>query len=383
MAEKSIFWTTGATGDGASSYTQAEVIRWMRQMWLGDNTDEGVQKNYENELSASGATTPVVINTGAAVVYGFPYWNTTTVNVAIPTPAGSTRVDLIVLRADWTAQTVRITRIAGTEGAGPPALTQTDGVLWDLPLWQASITTGGAITLTDQRVFVHPNIAVDENMIDASVAGSGLDGGDGTPLGIAALGVTLGMMASNSVDHGKITTSVAGAGLAGGGGSPLSVNAGDGIAISGDDVETDPDGVTLENSGGQIQVKDQGISYAKAGSRLMAVLNRQGLNSSQWSSGGSSNFTPGQLHIEFGCARWTGSANHGTIAVTYSTAIKAAYDAWILATGIYVSAGGINGDINVDITSSLTTGCTLRWRSITGLTYGTVDINWLMIGEPA
>jgi len=52
MAEKSIMWTTGATGDGASEYTQAEVIRWLRQTFLSDNADEGVLKNYGNELEA-------------------------------------------------------------------------------------------------------------------------------------------------------------------------------------------------------------------------------------------------------------------------------------------------------------------------------------------
>lgn len=166
MAEKSIFWTTGATGDGASEYTQAEVIRWMRQMMLNDNSEEGVHLNYGNELEVTGTSSPVAVDTGAAIVYGFPYWNTASVDVAIPTPSASTRVDLIVLEADWTAQTVRVTRVAGTEGAGAPSLTQTDGVEWQIPLAQASITTGGVITVTDARVFLHPNIEVETAMIE-------------------------------------------------------------------------------------------------------------------------------------------------------------------------------------------------------------------------
>jgi len=176
MAEKSIFWTTGATGDGATEYTQAELIRWMRQMWLADNTDEGVHKNYLNELEVTGTSTPVAVNTGAAIVYGFPYWNTASVDVAIPTPSAATRIDYITLEADWTAQTVRITRVAGTEGAGAPSLTQSDGSEWQIPLAQASITTGGVITVTDARVWVHPNIEVETaNIADEAVTAAKID----------------------------------------------------------------------------------------------------------------------------------------------------------------------------------------------------------------
>lgn len=166
MAEKSLMWTTGAAGDGASAYTMAEVIRWLRQTFLSDNANEGVLKNYQNELEVTGVATPVQVDTGAAYVYGFPYWNTAAVNVVIPTPVVSTRIDRIVLQASWAAQTVRIARVAGVEGAGAaPALTQTDGVTWEISLAQVSVTTGAVITVTDERVFVHPNIEVETAML--------------------------------------------------------------------------------------------------------------------------------------------------------------------------------------------------------------------------
>jgi len=176
MAEDSILWTTSGTGDGDSNgYTQAELIRWLRQSFISDSTDEGVLKGYLNELEVTGIATPVSVNTGAAYVYGFPYWNTASVNVAIPTPSVSTRIDYIVLRASWSAQTVRITRIAGNEGGGAPSLTQSDGVTWDVPLATASITTGGVITVTDAREFLHPNIEIEAGMFNADVAGDGLE----------------------------------------------------------------------------------------------------------------------------------------------------------------------------------------------------------------
>jgi hypothetical protein len=175
MTEDSILWTTSGTGDGASAgYTQTELIRWLRQSFISDNTDEGVANNYLNELEVTGVATPVAVNTGAAYVYGFPYWNTASVNVAIPTPTVAVRIDRIVLRASWSAQTVRITRIAGNEGGGAPALVQSDGVTWDIPLAQTSTTVGGVITVTDQREFLHPNIEIEAGMFNADVAGDGL-----------------------------------------------------------------------------------------------------------------------------------------------------------------------------------------------------------------
>ena len=177
MAEDSILWTTNGTGDGeATGYTQSELIAWMRQSFISDNTNEGVCKNWDNELEVTGVATPISVDTGAAYVYGFPYWNIVgAVNVAVPSPTVATRIDYIVLRADWTAQTVRAARVEGVEGAGvPPALTQTDGVTWEIPLATISTTTLGVITVTDAREFLHPNIEVEAGMFNADVAGDGL-----------------------------------------------------------------------------------------------------------------------------------------------------------------------------------------------------------------
>ncbi len=273
MAEKSIFWTTGATGDGATAYTQAEVIRWMRQMWLADDTEEGVQKGYENDLEPTGAATPVAIDTGAAIIYGFPYWNTASVNVAIATPAGNTRIDRIVLRASWAAQTIRITRIAGAEGSGiPPVIVQTDGVTWDLKICQVSITTGGTITLTDERDWVRPNIGVDENMLDASVAGDALTGGDGS-----ALDVVPGTNLEISSDTIRIAASAAGDGLQGGAGSALAVDvsdfAGDGLVDDGsENLDVNVDDATIEIDTDALQLKDEGHGPTQHANRTRQLL---------------------------------------------------------------------------------------------------------------
>lgn len=154
MAEASLLWETNNTGDGVSSgYTDDQMFQLFRCFCPPTNLG-GVAPDILNELAVSGSSSPVAVASGQALVYGIPYYNTASVNVAVATPASSTRVDYIVLRASWAAQTVRITRIAGTEGAGAPSLTQSAGTTWDIPLATVSITTGGVITVTDAREFL-------------------------------------------------------------------------------------------------------------------------------------------------------------------------------------------------------------------------------------
>ena len=168
MAETSLFWSTGSTGDGASPYTQSQLFQWLRRTHVSDNyASEGPLRGYNSELAVTAGSGLVTVGTGAANVYGIPYENDASLNVSIPTPAAQTRIDRIVLRASWSAQTVRITRIAGTEGAGEPALTQTANTTWDIPLASVSVTTGGVITVTDERVFAHFASAVRNENLDA------------------------------------------------------------------------------------------------------------------------------------------------------------------------------------------------------------------------
>lgn len=61
----------------------------------------------------------------------------------------------------------------------------------------------------------------------------------GTQFAVTALGIGTGQLAASAVTEAKLNTSVAGNGLAGGGGTPLSVNTGNGLTISGDNVIVD------------------------------------------------------------------------------------------------------------------------------------------------
>lgn len=160
MTERSRVWDGTATGDATEAPYDAptEFARlFQRGFGIGQMTNLGGVINGAPGFSDLTPSSPVAntvrIASGIAWVYGTQYDNDANVDVNIPTPGVSTRVDRVVLRKSWAAQTVRITRIAGVEGAGAPALVQIAGTTWDIPLAQASITTGGAITLTDQREF--------------------------------------------------------------------------------------------------------------------------------------------------------------------------------------------------------------------------------------
>lgn len=185
MTEHSRFWDGTSTGhaseapyDFASELSEA----FSAVMGIEGTTNKGgvlrglttFRGSATGKLTASGTGSPVAVSTGIGMVYGSWYWNDASINMTVPTPAGATRYDRIVLRKDWVLQTVILVRIQGAEGAGvPPALgagtakdtanvaiatnttyTQTFGTCWDYTLYTLQITTGGVITLTDVRDFL-------------------------------------------------------------------------------------------------------------------------------------------------------------------------------------------------------------------------------------
>lgn len=158
MTERSRFWGGTVTGDASAAPYDAETE--FAQVLRSISGAGGITPDLScvfpdlNKLAPSGIVSPVAIATGRALVDGTWYENDASFNVVIPTPGALTRIDRIVLRKSFAAETVRITRIAGTEGGAAPAITQTAGTTWDEPICQASITTGGVITIIDERRFV-------------------------------------------------------------------------------------------------------------------------------------------------------------------------------------------------------------------------------------
>jgi len=212
MAESSFWWTTSdpAVGDGLVSYTQVHLGSVARVL-AACSGFEGVAPGYLNELActANGANT-VAVNTGGAAVDGKAYANSASVDVNIPSAsgAGNTRIDRIVARADWTAQTVRITRIAGTDAASPsaPAITQTSGTTYDISLCTVLVDTGGTVTVTDARTFAKGGV---NSISSAAITTVKLYAGAVTSAKLAALAVTSAKIANNAVGNVQLRQGVA------------------------------------------------------------------------------------------------------------------------------------------------------------------------------
>lgn len=180
MAETSRFWNGTAVGDAATAPYDAptEFSQVLNSISNGlINVNAGGIFRWSTQLAVAGVASPLSVGIGIAMVEGTWYYNDAAASVVIPTPAaGHTRVDRIVLRKSWAAQTVRITVITGIVDGAAPALTQVVGTTYDIPLAQAAITDAGVITLTDEREFIPiANLSITDAMIVA-VAGAKVSG---------------------------------------------------------------------------------------------------------------------------------------------------------------------------------------------------------------
>lgn len=164
MSELSGFWTTGgAVGHQLPSYTQAHWSIALNVVGACSGA-EGVALGYLSELLATdGGANTVNIASGGAIVDGKWYENNASEGINIPSAvgAGNTRIDRIVLRADWSNFQVALYRIEGTDAATPsaPSIIQTEGDVYDIKLYQVLVNTSGEVTITDEREWA--GIAVD------------------------------------------------------------------------------------------------------------------------------------------------------------------------------------------------------------------------------
>lgn len=161
MAQNSRFWNGTTVGDAASPEAPynadtefAQVMLAMAGALADPNRGGVFFGNSEGILTVTGGTSPLSMAAGQAIVYGNWYHNDSVATLVIPTPSGATRKDLVTLRKDWTLQTVRLTRVAGVEGGAVASPIQVVGTIWDYPMYEADITTGGVVTLTDLRTYL-------------------------------------------------------------------------------------------------------------------------------------------------------------------------------------------------------------------------------------
>lgn len=169
MAEQSLFWTAPSTGDGASTYTEDQLRTLFKASMMTDVTSEGVietRSGYLNKLQPSQGSGIITVASGAAWVNGQFYHNDALITLTIPTPTSGTTGGRIVLRIDYAARTIRVVRNSNSDGnSAIPGLTQNSST-WEISLATFTVTTSGAIAMTDTRTYVHVAGRVYANQID-------------------------------------------------------------------------------------------------------------------------------------------------------------------------------------------------------------------------
>ena len=257
MSEASRFWTTSGTGDGpGGGYTQQQFYDFLRAMLIGDQeASEGVLVGVNNELAISTPSAAHIdVATGAAIVYGFYYENSTTLNLSF-TPPGATTGGRVVLEVSWSAQTVRAKIVLNTSGVTtPPSLSQSAGTTWQISLATFQTDNAGNVSsLVDTRTYAHYSTKVSTQMVDddAITADKAADGIIDASAKLAAAVVTAGKIAAG--------------------------------------------GVSATN-----QLADDIVDDTKAGNRVARFDRRQGSSATDWSAHGNSNYTPTMVRMQGG-----------------------------------------------------------------------------------
>jgi hypothetical protein len=155
MTERSFYWDGLSVGDATlAPYTTNiwNVLIW-KVLFQKDESVQSVIQDYLGELAVSGISGGVQVATGAALVNGTFYENTTALTLNITIPSSNPRIDRIVLRKTWADEEIRLAVLKGAEAASPtaPSLTQTEDDIWEVSLAIVFITTAGVITVTDEH----------------------------------------------------------------------------------------------------------------------------------------------------------------------------------------------------------------------------------------
>lgn len=146
MAQTSAPWDGVLLGDAVDApYSASEwAALWNKMLGIGTRyPNYGILKgsgsgNFQalDVHATTPATTNVTVEIGAALVNGRVYSNSAAQAMAIQANAsGNNRIDTVILRVDFVAQTARLVVKQGTPAASPvrPSLQQ-DATYWEIPL---------------------------------------------------------------------------------------------------------------------------------------------------------------------------------------------------------------------------------------------------------
>lgn len=376
MAEDSWMYGCGV-GDGRA-IIDTDWHRFNRTLLCDSASTEGVIQSIAPFGSSLAPTNPagntIRIAAGHALVYGIFYTNTADVDFDVTGPGGGLQTDLIVLRHDVVANTVRLVHKQGIPGGAAAVVVQDPATYWEIALVEIVKNAGTNIsTWTDKRVFCHfATMIAEQNIDDLAV----------TTAKIANTSVTTGKIANNAVDDTKIRDSAA-----------LSVIGRSSNSV-GDpaDIAAGTDNYILRRSGttigfGQIVgagIADGTIDSDKIGNLIPKIVGRVGGSANDWNTAGSTEYTPGVVRCCMGVASVTISAGNGNgnAAVAFITGSYFDYKPIVICSIINVG-GGVIYSASADSVSS--TGFTANLTRTDGGVQGvdvTIDIAWIAFGPP-
>lgn len=153
MTQQSLPWQSTTPGDAGPYSSEQWRTAWKYALALGGARGNvgpmlgsGTQPNDGLRVQAQGTpSNQVDVLPGSALVQGAFYLNDATVSLSISGNAsGNPRIDTIILRASYAAQTVRLAVLQGTPAGSPvpPTLTQSVGVTWEVPLADITVASG-------------------------------------------------------------------------------------------------------------------------------------------------------------------------------------------------------------------------------------------------
>jgi len=371
MTQRSWPWdTVVGLGDGAAELAEGGARDFLSAWFSVQNfAVEGVSKGVGGELAVSGNASPLTVQTGSGICYGLYINDALVNNLTVTKPSVGTTGGRVVLQTNW----------AGTGGAGLeartrlavhlnadgnpaiPALTQNYGTTWEISLATFTITTGGAITLTDDRTFRKSTMMVDTAEIYAlAVETAKLDNLAVTAGKIGALAVETAKLDNLAVTAGKIgalaveTAKIDNLAVTAGKIGALAVETakiqnnavtdaklrdsgaltviGRAVNSVGDpaDIEAGNEDTVLSRAASALaftkistaMIANDAVDDTKAGNRVPQFYRRQGGSATVWATPGTNNYTPTAVRMQEGVfsVSLTGGALSSTVTITFPVA---------------------------------------------------------------
>lgn len=180
MSESSAPWNLLTPGDASAAPYDAAEWGLLQSKIIGfgaSRADLGIVRGnsatpasnvvfYGLDVRAPGSAS-VTLKSGTAVVTGTLYENTADLSLSVgANSSGNPRIDSVILRKDYAAQTIRAVIKQGTPAGSPvpPTLTQSAGTTWEIALADIAVANGFA-TIAQSDILPRDAFANDPDRI--------------------------------------------------------------------------------------------------------------------------------------------------------------------------------------------------------------------------